>query len=154
MKTTFLVLALVLGALGCSTSSSALRAHSTAAQSFDSLAGVARKAVFDLRAAELDKASEAAKASGATADARTAAIQKAAADFDAKPLVSSVNAFIFAKDAYVRGVLLAASQESPDWSTLKPILNEVVKAYTAMRAALGNPEKLPEVPKYIADLLS
>ena len=142
------VMVLALSVAACAGSSSAIRNHSHAAETLDELAGDGKALVLELRQAELDKALAAAQQSGS--DPR-AAVTAAAAAFDARPLVPALNAFIEAKEAYVRAVLLALQKEPPDWTTVKPLLKDAAAAYTALRTATG--DKLPAIPKVVIDLL-
>lgn len=144
----------LVGCSACAPSNAALRGHSTAAQTLDDLADDAKKTVLELRQVELDKAAVAAHDAGLMGNALTAEVQKAATKFDSGPAIGAVNAFIAAKDLYVRGVLMAASKDPPSWTTVKPILKDVIAAYNAMREALGKPDKMPPIPPAIAELLS
>ncbi len=159
-----LLLCLVVGLLSTTTPAcvsspavgggSTLRAHSVAAQTLDDIAKQARDLVMAQRQQVIDSAVAAAKAAQVGAYELSQSVRKAAADFDATPKISSVNAFIAAKDLYVRAVLVAAGNDKPTWEQAKAMLNDVVKTYTAMRQALGTPAAMPELPAAIVDLLS
>jgi len=144
----------LVGCASCAPSNAALRGHSHAAQTLDDLAAGAKATVLDLRQAELDKAAVKAHEAGKMGPELEAAVKEAAAGFDKGPAIGAVNAFVAAKDLYVRAVLVAASKDPPTWSDVKPMLRGVIDAYTAMRDALGKPDKMPPIPSAIAELLS
>jgi len=147
------VMLAIVGCGACATSNTALRGHSLAAQTLDDLAAGAKVTALDMRQAALDKAAVDAHKAGKMGDELTAEVQKAAVAFDAGPVIGAVNAFIATKDLYVRAVLVAASKDSPTWADVKPMLRGAIAAYTAMRDALGKPDKMPPVPTAITDLL-
>jgi hypothetical protein len=152
-----LVLCLMLFAIACSScapSNASLKGHSHAAEVLDDLALEARDTVLELRQAKLDRVAAAARADGLADAELRAAVTQAAADFDAGPAVPAVNAFVHAKDAYVRAVLAAAAQDTPRWADVRPFLADVVNAYNALRLAVGSPDKMPPIPDVIAKLLT
>jgi hypothetical protein len=151
-----IVLGLILGVAcsSCAPSNSALKKHSHAAELLDDVAGEAREAVLELRKEKLDGAVAAARAEGRAPDEVRARAVAAAAEFDDGPAVAAVNTFVEAKQAYVRAVLAAARDDDPSWSEVKVILGHVVNAYSALRLALGSPERLPPIPDVVALLLS
>lgn len=138
----------------CVSSNNALKNHSLAAQSLDDIAAGAKETVLELRAVALGDAVAGAKASNLNDTETEQRVIAAAAAFDAGPAIPAVNAFVAAKDVYVRTVLAVAAKDKPTWDELKPILQDVITAYEAMRAALGNPSKLPALPEAISKLLS
>lgn len=149
-----LFLILTLTACGsCASSNTALKAHSHAAETLDDLANDAREIVLDLRQHALDDAVTRATSGGLRGPELDAVVIQAAATFDKGPAVGAVNAFIHAKDLYVRAVLAGASKDSPSWETVKPMLADVVSAYNAMRDALGKPDNMPVLPDAINQLL-
>jgi hypothetical protein len=148
------MLALSIALVACGPSSSALRGHSHAAQTLDSIAADAKATVLELRQAELDEAARDGKSAGlADADLRQFVVL-AAAQFDQGPKIHAVNAFVAAKDLYVRAVLIAVSQDPPSWAEAKAVLKDVIASYSELRAALGNPSRLPPIPQAIVDLLA
>lgn len=157
MKTWILALGLALAAVGCSactSSNTALKAHTTAASTLDDVAQEATELVLADRQHALDVAVTQAKADGLDPIALKASVERAAATYDAGPAIPAVNAFVAAKDAYVRAVLMDAGKDEPTWSNAKRLLKDVVDAYTNLRKALGDPKKMPELPSAIAALLS
>jgi len=156
MQLRLLPLFLVLGLTACSScvsSNSALKAHSHAAETLDDLANDAKETVLELRQRALDDAVARATSEGLRGPELDALVTQAAGDFDKGPAVSSVNAFIHAKDLYVRAVLASASKDKPTWDTVKPMLRDVIAAYNAMRDALGRPDKMPAIPDAISQLI-
>lgn len=152
-----IALAITLALVGCSacaTTNSGLKSHTTAAQTLEEVADEARQYVLDDRKAELEKVAAQAVADKLDPVQLEAAVKAAAATYDDGPKVASVNAFIAAKDLYVRAVLQAASKDTPSWSQAKAMLKDVVDAYTNLRQALGNPKAMPPLPDAIAALLS
>lgn len=152
-----IAIGLVLGLTACSAcapSNASLKGHSYAAETLDTLAADAKETVLEMRQVELDRAAADARTIGLTGDELRAAVERAAAKYDAGPALPAVNAFIAAKDAYVRTVLAAASKDKPSWVEAKRVLKDVVDAYANMRKALGEPAKLPPVPDAIAKLLT
>lgn len=152
-----IALALTLAVVGCSactSSNTALRAHTTAATTLDDVVQEASELVLADRQHALDVAVTQAKADGLDPIALKAAVERAAATYDAGPAIPAVNALAAAKDAYVRAVLMDAGQDKPTWSNAKRLLKDVVDAYANLRKALGDPKKMPELPSAIAALLS
>lgn len=154
MLRTFIVLWIAVAVAACAPSNSALRGHSHAAQTLDSIAADAKETVLELRQAALDKVARDGKASGLDEPELRRAVVLAASQFDQGPQIHAVNAFVAAKDAYVRAVLAAASVDPPTWTTAKAVLKDVVAAYSELRAALDNPRRLPPIPQAIVDLLA
>lgn len=148
-----LVLAATL-AFGCTSSNAALKAHTTAAQTLDDLASDAKELVLEQREAQLDAVAQQAVTDGLDPAALKASVERAAAKYDAGPAIPAVNAFIAAKDAYVRAVLVDAGKDEPSWYNAKHLLKDVIDTYTNLRAALGNPDKMPAMPDVIAKLLT
>lgn len=146
--------ATLIGCQGCAPSNAALKNHSIAAQTVDDVATEAREMVLELRETELTEAAAQAKADGGDPVDIKLAVERAAATFDAGPAIPAVNAFIAAKDLYVRTVLATASKDKPTWSEAKAMLKDVVDAYANLRHALGDPEKMPPLPDVIAKLLT
>jgi hypothetical protein len=139
-------------AFGCGGGSqSNLRAHSYAAQTLDDIAVAARQTVMEVRQSSLIEAGQRAEKAGAPV---TPAVLAAAEDFDAGSAIKGVNAFITAKDAYVRAVLVATRADEPDWVGLKLALQSALQSYDYLRAALGERAKLPEVPKAVMAVLT
>lgn len=152
-----LVLATMLAVVGCSacaSSNTALKAHTTAAQTLDDVAQEATGLVMADRQHALDVAVEQAKADGLDPIALRAAVERAAAAYDAGPTIPAVNALVAAKDAYVRAVLIDAGKDEPTWQNAKRLLRDFVDAYTNLRKALGEPKSWPALPPAIAALLS
>lgn len=153
LQATILALAVMIGG-ACTSGTSMLKAHSTAAQTLDELAVGAKTYVFAQREIVLVDAANKAKADGLDQVELKAAVERAASTYDAGPAIPAVNSLIQSKDAYVRIILSLASQDSPSWSQAREVLRSVVSAYSSLRAALGNPSKLPPVPESIFALLA
>lgn len=152
LRLTGLALIIALAACGgCASSNTALKAHTTAAQTLDDVADQAKELALADREQALTQAATQAKVNGADV---TKAVTDAAAAYDAGPTIPAVNAFVAAKDAYVRAVLMDAGKDEPTWTNARRLLKDVVDAYTNLRAALGNPEKMPKLPVAIASLLT
>lgn len=133
----------------CAGTPKQLKTHSVAAEALDDLAASGRRVVLEMRQAELDKALAQAQEANTPYEP---AVRAAAESFDSKPFIPALNAFIAAKDAYVRTVLIAARKDDFDWATVRPVLKDVVDAYAALRTATG--DKMPPIPKPVADILS
>jgi hypothetical protein len=133
----------------CAGSNAQLKRHSVAAETLDDLAAKGRTVVLEMRQVELDKALASAQEAGKPYEP---AVKAAAADFDAKPFIPALNAFVEAKDVYVRVVLIAARKDDFDWDSVRPALKNVADAYAALRTATG--DKMPPIPKAVVDILS
>jgi hypothetical protein len=139
-------------AMGCGGSSqSAIKGHSYAAQTLDDLASGARQSVLELRQTALLEAGKDAEKAGQPV---TPAVLAAADAFDRGPILHGVNAFIGAKEAYVRVVLVAAQASEPDWVGLKLALQSALRSYEDLRKAVGERLALPEVPKAVVAVLT
>lgn len=139
-----LSLLLIVGLVACGGSSSTLRRHAVAAQLMEDVSASARVIVLDTLRAEM----EAAVADETDPDKRRELADEARARFEARGLISSVNALIEAKTAYVRAVLLHA-QDDRSWSDVLPLLNATVAAYENLRAVIS----LPPIPVSVTNLL-
>ena len=145
---------LMLGAAACASNPNALKAHTSAAETLDDLAGDAKVLVLEDRHAELDAVAESAFTDNATPEELAAAVRAAAKAYDDGPKISAVNTLIAAKDLYVRAVLHAASEDKPSWTEAKAMLKDVIDAYSNLRKLLGEPAAMPKVPEAIAKLLT
>ena len=126
---------------------SALKRHSYAAQTLDDLAGVARRESLALREKTLREAGERALAAGST-DIRSS-VELAATEF--QPKIDAVNAFVSAKNIYIRAVLLVAQQEEPGFDDLVIVLRNAIDVYEGVRAALGS--TIPPIPPIVKELI-
>lgn len=152
LSLSFAIALTIVGCYSCSGNTSSLRGHSSTAQILDNVASTAKELLFDQRASALRLAKDRATAEGQSEEQIRESVRKAAVEYDSGPQISSVNAFIAAKETYVQTVLASASSKAPSWKEARAILRNVVKAYTNLRAALGS-SKIPMLPSSVSTLL-
>lgn len=144
------LVAVVLSALVAGCGASALQQHSVVAQGWDDVSQLGRELVLDARADELRAAGRHAQEYGEDVEH---AVRARAEAFDAGPVLGSYNAFVNAKNVYVRGLLLAAQERRPSLVHLIPVAAEVLRVYQAFRLALGERgERLPAAPSFVGGL--
>lgn len=124
---------------------SAVKRHSYAAQTLDDLALTAKSTAMTQREAVLRKAGEDAIAAGTNVNE---AIEAAALAYQTK--INAVNAFIAAKDLYIRAVLAAINKDA-DLGTILPMLKDALAAYANLQAVFK--DDIPPIPGPVKEML-